>query len=101
MRTVLSTLWKLPRWLFIGLVRGYQLVISPHVPNACRYQPTCSAYAVEAFRRYGAVKGLILTVYRLGRCHPWGGHGHDPPRWDAFRARVGGARDPDAERESA
>lgn len=71
----------LPRKAMILLVRLYQLVLSPYVGSACRYQPTCSAYSIEAFRRYGALRGLVLTVYRIGRCHPWGGHGFDPPRW--------------------
>lgn len=65
----------------MGLVRGYQLLLSPHLGSACRFQPTCSAYAVQALQQYGAVKGTILTVHRLLRCHPWGGHGYDPPRW--------------------
>ena len=65
----------------MGVVRSYQLLVSPHFPSTCRFQPTCSTYAMTAFREYGAVKGGILTVYRLGRCHPWGGHGYDPPRW--------------------
>lgn len=65
----------------IALVRGYQYVLSPHLPTSCRYTPTCSEYAVQAFRKYGAVKGFILTTWRLLRCHPWGGHGYDPPRW--------------------
>jgi hypothetical protein len=65
----------------IGLVRGYQLIISPHLPRSCRYTPTCSAYAMQALREYGAVKGTILAVWRVLRCNPWGGHGHDPPRW--------------------
>jgi len=77
----LRTLIRIPRWILMGIVRGYQLLISPHFPSTCRYHPTCSAYALEAFREYGAVKGVILTVHRLGRCHPWGGHGYDPPRW--------------------
>lgn len=81
MRRVLSVLVRLPRLLLIGVVRLYQLILSPHLGGACRFQPTCSEYAVTALRRYGAVRGLILTIYRLGRCHPWGGHGYDPPRW--------------------
>jgi uncharacterized protein len=48
------------------------------LPPSCRYQPSCSAYAVTALRRYGALKGGWLTVKRLARCHPWGGCGHDP-----------------------
>ena len=81
MRTLLRTLIRIPRWILMGLVRGYQLMISPHFPSTCRYHPTCSRYALEAFQKYGAVKGLLLTIHRLGRCHPWGGHGYDPPRW--------------------
>ncbi len=81
MRRFLSVLVRLPRLLLVGLVRAYQLVLSPHLGNTCRFHPTCSEYAIQAFRQYGAVRGLILTVYRLGRCHPWGGHGYDPPRW--------------------
>ncbi len=76
-----QALARLPRRLMIGLVRGYQLVLSPHLPRSCRFTPTCSEYAVQAFAQYGALKGSILTVRRLLRCHPWGGHGYDPPRW--------------------
>jgi hypothetical protein len=81
MRRLLHVLVRIPRRLFVGIVRGYQLLVSPHMPRTCRYHPTCSEYAVQAFRKYGAVKGLILTLHRLARCHPWGGHGYDPPRW--------------------
>mgnify|MGYP002760786111 CR=1 FL=1 len=81
MHTLIWTLLRIPRWILMGGVRAYQLIISPHFPSTCRYHPTCSAYALEAFREYGAIKGLVLTVHRLGRCHPWGGHGYDPPRW--------------------
>lgn len=71
----------LPRLLLEALVRIYQYVLSPHIPSSCRYTPTCSEYAVQALRQYGAVRGSILTAHRLLRCHPWGGHGFDPPRW--------------------
>ncbi|MDQ7040886.1 MAG: membrane protein insertion efficiency factor YidD [Rhodothermus sp.] len=81
LKTTGRFLWNLPRRLLIGLVRGYQLVLSPHLPASCRYIPTCSNYAIEALQRYGAIKGLLLTLWRLARCHPWGGHGYDPPRW--------------------
>lgn len=66
------------RWLLVKMVRGYQLFLSPWLPVACRYQPTCSHYAIEALRRYGALKGTRLAVSRLLRCHPWGGQGEDP-----------------------
>ena len=78
---MLRALANIPRTLLIGLVRFYQLAISPHTAPSCRYTPTCSEYALLALRRYGAVKGGILTVWRLLRCAPWGGHGYDPPRW--------------------
>jgi len=66
------------RWLLLRLIRGYQLFVSPWLPVACRFQPSCSAYAAEALRRYGAIKGTRLAVMRLLRCHPWGGRGEDP-----------------------
>ncbi|XP_043690839.1 uncharacterized protein LOC122641617 isoform X2 [Telopea speciosissima] len=55
--------------------------ISPLLPNSCRYVPTCSEYSMEAYKRYGVVKGTILTAWRLCRCNPLGGSGFDPPRW--------------------
>ena len=58
--------------------RFYRMVISPMLPPSCRYQPTCSAYAMEAIVRHGPVKGLYLAVRRVLRCHPWGGGGYDP-----------------------
>lgn len=85
---MLQILVRLPRYILIGLVRGYQLIISPHLPKSCRFTPSCSEYALEALRTYGAVKGAILTIYRLGRCHPFGGHGYDPPRWFGEPVRV-------------
>jgi putative membrane protein insertion efficiency factor len=63
---------------FILLVKFYQLCISPLKPPSCRFEPTCSQYALEALRRHGVVKGLYLSVRRILRCHPWGGHGYDP-----------------------
>ncbi|MBP3534245.1 MAG: membrane protein insertion efficiency factor YidD [Alistipes sp.] len=62
----------------IGIVRFYQVCISPLTPPSCRYTPTCSQYALEALRRYGAFKGGWLAFKRLCRCHPWGGSGYDP-----------------------
>ncbi len=66
------------RRVLIGLVRVYQVGISPLMPPSCRYEPTCSQYAVEALERHGALRGSWLTLRRLLRCHPWGGHGYDP-----------------------
>lgn len=64
--------------LFIAIIRFYQLVISPILPSACRYNPTCSAYGIEALKKHGAIKGSVLTIKRILRCNPWGGHGEDP-----------------------
>ncbi|MBY0519941.1 MAG: membrane protein insertion efficiency factor YidD [Sphingomonas sp.] len=64
--------------LLIGLARGWQIGPSVVLPSSCRYSPSCSAYAIEALRRYGAAKGAWLAARRIARCHPWGGHGHDP-----------------------
>jgi uncharacterized protein len=66
------------KFLLCGLIRAYQLLISPVLPPACRYLPTCSAYAAEAVERYGALTGTWLALKRLARCHPWGGSGYDP-----------------------
>lgn len=59
-------------------IHFYRRVISPYTPPSCRFTPTCSAYALEALARHGAVKGTGLTIRRLCRCHPWGGSGYDP-----------------------
>lgn len=62
----------------VGLIRLYQLVVSPFKGPCCRFTPTCSAYAKQAFLLHGPVKGAILTLNRLCKCHPWGGWGFDP-----------------------
>lgn len=59
-------------------IRAYQRFISPLLPPACRYYPTCSEYAAEAILRHGIIKGTCLAIKRLSRCHPWGGSGYDP-----------------------
>ena len=59
-------------------IRIYRLVFSPWVGFNCRYQPTCSAYALEALEKHGPIKGVWLAARRIGRCHPWGGDGYDP-----------------------
>jgi len=64
--------------LLIGLIRFYQLAISPWTPSSCRYQPTCSSYTKEAIEVHGALRGSWLGLRRLLRCHPWGGFGYDP-----------------------
>ncbi len=59
-------------------VRAYRLLASPWVGHGCRFQPTCSAYALDALAHHGGLKGGYLTVHRICRCHPWGGSGYDP-----------------------
>jgi putative membrane protein insertion efficiency factor len=64
--------------LLILVARGWQLGPSRILPPTCRYAPSCSEYAIQAVRKYGAIKGSWLGFKRLMRCHPWGGSGHDP-----------------------
>ncbi|HAC15104.1 MAG TPA: membrane protein insertion efficiency factor YidD [Bacteroidetes bacterium] len=66
------------RHILVFLVRGYQIMISPYFPSSCRYQPTCSQYAIDALKNHGALKGTWLTTKRILRCHPWAKGGHDP-----------------------
>lgn len=61
----------------MGAVRGYQVLASRR-PSPCRFVPTCSMYALDAYEMYGFWRGTWLTTKRIGRCHPWGGHGWDP-----------------------
>jgi uncharacterized protein len=69
--------WLLSQ-IFIFIIRFYQLAISPMLPPRCRYTPTCSAYSLQAIKKYGPIKGSWLAVKRIASCHPWGGSGHDP-----------------------
>lgn len=72
---------RVVRWLtypFIFLIKLYQWFISPLLGSKCRYTPTCSQYGIEAFKKYGPLKGGYLTIKRILSCHPWGGHGYDP-----------------------
>jgi putative membrane protein insertion efficiency factor len=66
------------RRIAIYLIRGYQLLLSPVLGNNCRFHPTCSEYAIDSIRTHGLLRGSWLAVRRIGRCHPWGGTGHDP-----------------------
>lgn len=60
------------------LIYGYRFLLSPILGVNCRFAPSCSAYALEALDKYGPLRGGLLTVKRIGRCHPWGGSGYDP-----------------------
>ncbi len=66
------------RHLMIVLLKFYKYAVSPLLPIACRYTPTCSEYGMQALMKYGTLKGGWLTLKRLLSCNPWGGHGHDP-----------------------
>ncbi len=76
--TPLRWLVRLPQALLVGLVRGYRLLLSPSLGSACRFEPSCSAYALQALQQHGAAGGSYLTLRRLVRCHPWCDGGHDP-----------------------
>jgi putative membrane protein insertion efficiency factor len=64
--------------LLMGVVKGYRLLLSPWLGSSCRFEPTCSVYALQALEHHGAAKGSYLTVHRLVRCGPWCQGGHDP-----------------------
>jgi putative membrane protein insertion efficiency factor len=82
---------KVLAWPLIQLVRLYRVAISPWLGGNCRFDPTCSSYAIEALQRYGILKGGWLGLKRIGRCHPWGGSGYDPlPSDDLRRDRSDG-----------
>ncbi|WP_336515129.1 membrane protein insertion efficiency factor YidD [Pollutibacter soli] len=74
----LQQLLRILAYPFILLIRLYQLIISPILGPKCRFEPSCSAYGVEALKKHGLIRGTWLTVRRIARCHPWGGSGYDP-----------------------
>lgn len=69
---------QLPQRGLMALVRGYRLLLSPWLGSSCRFEPTCSAYSLEALERHGAAAGTYLTAARIVRCHPWCDGGFDP-----------------------
>lgn len=77
-------MYIIPRKIGIGLIRIYQVGISPLLPVSCRFVPTCSEYGITALKRFGFLKGLYLTIRRILRCRPGGGYGYDPvpETWD-------------------
>jgi putative membrane protein insertion efficiency factor len=81
LRRLVALLVRLPATVLVLLVRGYQLFVSPLLGPRCRFYPSCSAYALTAVQRHGALRGTWLAVRRLARCHPWnpGGGDHVPP----------------------
>ena len=73
--SIIRSIFSFP---LILIVKIYQWIISPIIPQACRYSPTCSVYTIEALKIWGPIKGSYLGLKRILSCHPWGGHGHDP-----------------------
>lgn len=73
-----KVLGKILAWPLLLLVWLYRIAISPWLGMNCRFQPTCSEYAMQALREHGAFRGTWLAAKRIGRCHPWGDHGYDP-----------------------
>ena len=69
---------QVPRQLLMALVRGYRFFLSPWLGSSCRFEPTCSAYALNALAQHGAIAGTALAVGRIARCHPWCQGGYDP-----------------------
>lgn len=66
------------RRVAVAPIVAYQRLISPALPRRCKYEPTCSSYAVQAIDRYGILRGLVLACWRILRCNPWSHGGHDP-----------------------
>lgn len=66
------------RQVLMGVVRAYRLLLSPWLGSSCRFEPTCSAYSLQALERHGAAAGSYMTLHRLARCHPGCAGGHDP-----------------------
>jgi hypothetical protein len=76
-------------WPLLALVGLYRIAISPWLGRNCRFEPTCSEYALQALREYGAFRGSWLAAKRIGRCHPWGGSGYDPvPETEAIDEKL-------------
>lgn len=78
MRKVLSLVGRGVSGALILAVRAYQVALSPHIGNCCRFTPSCSAYCIEALRVHGVLRGSWLAVRRIARCRPFGPSGHDP-----------------------
>ena len=78
MSPALRRLYRAPQALLVALVKAYRLLLSPWLGSSCRFEPSCSAYSLQALQRRGALAGSYLTLHRLARCHPWCEGGYDP-----------------------
>jgi hypothetical protein len=91
MNSILNLLTRLPQTALMGMVKGYRLLISPALGSSCRFEPSCSAYSLQALSQHGAAMGSYLTLRRLVRCQPWCDGGHDPvppPQSASFFSRL-------------
>jgi putative membrane protein insertion efficiency factor len=79
MNRLAKTVWDLPSTLLVSAARVYQWTLSPLIGRHCRFEPTCSAYFIQAIEKYGAVQGTWRGLKRIGRCHPFNRGGYDPP----------------------
>ena len=86
---MVGAIYRLPQKILVTLVKGYRLLLSPWLGSSCRFEPTCSAYSLQALQQHGAAKGSYLTLYRLARCHPWCNGGYDPVPPSARRGPAG------------
>ena len=103
MSRLLAAISRLPQHLLVGLVQGYRLLLKPWLGNACRFEPTCSAYALQALDQHGALVGATLSAGRVLRCNPWCDGGCDPVPAHAPRlfARLGlGECDPTLDKKN-
>jgi putative membrane protein insertion efficiency factor len=79
LRDLPFSIWNIPRFVLLALIRGYQLVISPALPpDTCRFYPSCSHYGYQAIYKYGVIKGTLMAVWRVLRCNPFNPGGFDP-----------------------
>lgn len=78
LKSIIRTTGKALSWILVLPIVFYQKFITPYTPPSCRFRPTCSEYARQALLKHGPIKGMILAVWRILRCNPWGGSGYDP-----------------------
>lgn len=78
MNKILRILFNIPKNLLLAFILFYKACISPIFPSCCRFEPTCSQYGLECVRKFGFIKGIVLIIKRLKKCHPFGGRGYDP-----------------------
>ena len=88
MNRCFSLVHNLPKQTLIGFVKAYRLLLSSWLGNACRFEPTCSVYSLQALEQHGAIAGTTLTLYRLVRCQPCCEGGHDPVPATTFFSRL-------------